>query len=147
MSVKKVVFGISGLSATSVGIWFWSSGERERRHYDTKMTQFRKTVQKVNELLTNQSAKLQDPEHGFWTWSYNSYRSGGWTDKNVASMPSEARQSKEGMRDFCFKQVEDNVNDLQEGNGVLSSLSSDDFDSGKEFWGYCLDSTQSPKAS
>ncbi|AEG73323.1 hypothetical protein MHF_1073 [Mycoplasma haemofelis Ohio2] len=144
MSVKKVMFGISGITATSIGAWFLTSGERESNHYKTKMDSFRKTAQKVNELLAGQSAQLRDPEHSFWTWSYNDHRSKNWSeDENIKTMPEEARQSKEGMRDFCFKQAEDNMNDLEGDSDVINSLSSDSFESGKEFWGYCLDSTGS----
>ncbi|CBY92990.1 hypothetical protein HF1_09820 [Mycoplasma haemofelis str. Langford 1] len=142
MSVKRALFGVSGITVTSIGVWLLTGKERESNHYKTKVTRFRNIAQEVNVSLSTQNLTLRDPEHGFWTQRFQLYNSQNWNKDDLDVIPEEARVSEEGMKDFRFEKIEANKEDIKEGGSLLSELSGD-LSRDEKFWDHCLDSLNS----
>ncbi|CBY92681.1 hypothetical protein HF1_06730 [Mycoplasma haemofelis str. Langford 1] len=140
---------ISGVCAAAIGvavIYGLDAWERLRSG-EAKLLRFRQTTKKVNDYLSSNQRYsgwyvLADPEHKIWDKKFKLF-SAHWNSpwENYGKIfPMEARKSKEAMRDFCFRKIEENADDTKdESNVYLDQVS----DPKKGFWDLCLDSKNS----
>nr|WP_014272439.1 hypothetical protein [Mycoplasma haemocanis] len=136
---------ISGVCAAAFGvavIYGFDAWESFKSN-EAKILGFRQTTQQVNDYLSSNKRYggwyvLADPEHKVWDKKFKLF-SAHWDSpwENYGKVfPEEARKSKEDLRDFCFKSIEENIDDTKdESNAYLDQVS----DPKKGFWDLCLD--------
>ncbi|AEG72828.1 hypothetical protein MHF_0556 [Mycoplasma haemofelis Ohio2] len=136
MSIKKWLAGLGGVGTTSAGIWFGMSQKQSDDQYKVKLAKYRGVAKEANQYLHKWYVKLSDPENKSWKDKFNYYQSVDWQyeRKDWKDMfPVSTPESEEAMKDFCFKMIEENMDDLRKDkinidNGVHN---------GKQFWDIC----------
>ncbi|AEG73534.1 hypothetical protein MHF_1298 [Mycoplasma haemofelis Ohio2] len=142
MSVKSIILGMGGLVASSVAGLFGLIKTKESRDYKIKMEKFRNTVHRINGYFSSKekqkSLTLEDPEHESWGQKFDHYQSERWSDLSKL-FPATTRGSWEDMRDYCFKEAEENVDDAIKGVILANDSDNNNFSPKvSPFWSLCL---------